>query len=264
MQTASLYFRQTIFPLRPEIKLPPLGCAHIDTLVISAYNVFMARRYLVFTNNEIYHVFNKSIARQPIFDRVRTNSRALDVLSYYRFHKPRLRFSHLPRLRVEEKQIYFNSLDNKNKRQVDVLAFCLMPNHYHLLLKQVQDDGISNYIATFQNSFAKYYNIISKRTGSLFQHMFKAVRIETDEQFIHVARYIHLNPYSSYILKEIGEIESYRWSSFRNYVNTDDSFINKEPLLKLFSSKKNFMKFTIDNADYQRKLELIRHLTLED
>jgi len=224
----------------------------------------MTLRNIIFVNTEIYHVYNRSIAGQPIFKNDRTNTRAVEVFSYYRYNNPPLRFSHLPRLKPEEKSKYFKNLESKNGKQVEILAYSLMPNHYHLLLKQISDNGIPTFTGTFQNSYAKYFNKRSRRTGALFQNMFKAVRIETDEQFMHVARYIHLNPFSSCVVKSIEEAVNYNWSSFRDYLERNSKLINTNLLLGLFSSLDKFKSFHLDHADYQKTLEGIKHLDLDN
>lgn len=69
-----------------------------------------------------------------------------------------------------------------------------MPNHFHFLIEQTADKGIASHMQRFINSYAHYVNIKYKRVGPLFQGLFKGVLIESDEQFLHVSRYIHLNP----------------------------------------------------------------------
>lgn len=137
-----------------------------------------------------------------------------------------------------------------------------MPNHVHFLLKESSSNGISCFMRNFQNSYAKYFNTKTKRSGSLFQSMFKAVRIESDEQLLHVCRYIHLNPLTSYLIKEFDQLETYPWSSFRHYVNGDD-IIEKKMIMQSFKTIEDFKKFTANQIDYQRKLDSIKHLTLD-
>lgn len=114
----------------------------------------------------------------------------------------------------------------------------------------------------FQHSYSKYFNAKNERTGSLFQSMFKAVRIESDEQLIHVSRYIHLNPVSSFLIN-IESLTDYAWSSFKDYMNPSDSIIATKSILDYFKSKEEYKKFVFNQADYQRELEQIRHLALE-
>lgn len=140
-----------------------------------------------------------------------------------------------------------------------------MPNHFHFLLKQVAPDGLKTFISNVQNAYAKYYNISNERSGPLFQSVFKAVRIETDEQLLHVSRYIHLNPSTNYLV-EINNLASYPWSSFRCYLSKDSSiydFVNTKEILAYFKGKDKYNDFVFDQAAYQRELERVKHLILE-
>ena len=151
----------------------------------------MPYRKTILANNEVYHTLNRSIAQATIFNYSRDYHRALEVMDYYRFSKPPLSFSHYKRLSKEDKESYLKNL-KKRKIIVDIIAFCLMPNHCHFLLKQIEKNGISTFMSNYQNSYARYFNTKYKRDGGLFQSMFRAIRIETDEQLLHVSRYIHL------------------------------------------------------------------------
>ena len=222
----------------------------------------MPYRNIPFVTNQVYHVFNRSIASQSIFIDRRDYERILDLVNYYRFKKPPLRFSHYNRLPKEQKADYEKSFMINQNPMLDILAYCIMPNHVHFLLRPKIDNSISDFMRNLQNCYSKYFNTKRERTGSLFQFMFKAVRIETDEQLVHVSRYIHLNPVTSYILK-VENLEQYKWSSFKDYVLDIDSFVNKEMILGRFKSPQKYKKFVFDQAEYQQQLNKIKHLSLE-
>lgn len=224
----------------------------------------MPYRKIPLVNGETYHVFNRSIAKIPIFDIKRNCDRFLEVIEYYRHEKPPIRFSYFQRLSSTRKREYLNSLNLSNKIMVEILAFSIMPNHCHFLLRQIGNNGISKYLRLTQNSFAKYFNLITQRTGSVFQQSFKAVRIESESQFIHTARYIHLNPFTSFIIKTPKELDAYQLTSFPDYISAyARPFINTHPLFSLFKSKEDLRQHTIDQVDFQRTLAQIKHLTLE-
>lgn len=224
----------------------------------------MPYRKTPIVKDEIYHVFNRSIARQPIFLTNSAYQRMLDVVSFYQYQKPILRYSHYNRLPQSQKNDFLDNLKQNGRKQIEILAFCLMPNHVHFLIKEVIEQGISNFMRNSQNSYAKYLNTKTKRSGALFESMFKAVRIETDEQLIHVARYIHLNPITAFILKNIAELMNYPWCSFSIYLGKDNlELVNKKVILGYFSTVKDLISFTKDQIDYQRQLDKIKHLLLE-
>ena len=215
-------------------------------------------------NGEIYHAFNRSIAQVPIFNNKRNCDRFLETVDYYRFERTPFRFSYFQRLSQSRKQELIQALSIANKQKVEILAFGVMPNHYHFLLKQTANDGISEYLRLIQDSYAKYYNLISQRTGSVFQQSFKATRIETEGQFIHTARYIHLNPLTSFIIKTPKELALYPLPSFPAFISASPrQFINPQPLSSLFSSTEKLNQFTADQVDHQRSLAQIKHITFD-
>lgn len=223
----------------------------------------MPYRITPLAQGEFYHVFNRSIARQPIFTSRDEYQRGLEVLNYYNYQKPPLRFSHYKRLTFKQKADFLVGLEG-SKKIVQLLAFCLMPNHVHFLIKEVEDGGISRYMSNFQNSYAKYFNLKNDRTGSLFQTRFKAVRIETDEQLLHVTRYIHLNPLTSFIIRDISQLENYLWTSFSIYLGKQHlNCVETSFILNYFRSLEEFITFTYDQVSYQRELDKIKHLLLE-
>lgn len=213
---------------------------------------------------QIYHVFNRSVAQVPIFTSERDFKRFAEIVDYYRFTSLPFRFSHYNRLEKGARKSLLKELYQKEKILIEIYSFCFMPNHFHFLIKELEENGTRKFISNIQNSYAKYFNTKNERSGSLFQEMFKAVRIESDEQFVHVARYIHLNPYSAFILDNINSIKVFPWSSFGDYLGTNShSFVNCSFLSSFFKASVNLEKFTLDQAEYQRNLEKIKHLILE-
>ncbi|MBI2420513.1 MAG: transposase [Candidatus Levybacteria bacterium] len=134
-----------------------------------------------------------------------------------------------------------------------------MPNHFHFLVKQLKDDGITSYMRQFMNSFVHYINVKNKRVGPLFQGRFKNVLIDSDDQLLHVSRYIHLNPLVSGL---VSDPNKYLWSSYHSYIgNREDGLSNPELILKNFKTKKDYERFLLDQADYARSLEQLKHIS---
>lgn len=223
----------------------------------------MPARFVPLVNDHFYHIFNRGVNKQPIFQGVRDYKRAMGILEFYSFN-PKLRFSKFLLLSQEERNNFMDSLHKINDKLVDIICFCLMPNHFHLLLNQLKDNGISKFMANLQNSFTRYFNTKHERIGPLLQGQFKAVLIEDDNQLLHVSRYIHLNPYSSFIVKDLASLEKYPWSSLSEYLGIASTQIcEKLVILSHFKNAEDYKKFVFDQADYQRKLEKIKHLILE-
>lgn len=215
-------------------------------------------------NDEIYHVFNRSVAQQPIFISKYDYKRAIDLIDFYRFEDTNIRFSFYNRMKYQQKGDFMYSLYSTSKL-VEIYSFCLMPDHFHFLLKQLTEGGIAKFLRIFQNSYAKYLNTKTERHGAAFQAMFKAVRIESNNQLLHVFRYINLNPVTSYLLKNIEELKQYPWSSFCDYFtkNPPHQFVETGLINEQFLNKNKLEEFVKDQVNYQRTLNQIKHLTFE-
>ncbi len=220
-------------------------------------------RKVVFANDEIYHIFNRGVEKRPTFTDKRELDRGTQTLDFYRFANLPLKLSKFLTLPKEEKDKFIQNIKKDYEKLVEIICFCFMPNHFHFLLRQKLENGISTFTANFTNSYTKYFNTRHERIGPLFEGVFKAVYIESDEQLIHVSRYIHLNPVSSFLI-ESEQLESYVWSSYLEYLGlSNQNITSKEIILDLFSSKEKYKHFVLDQVDYARKLGQIKHVTLE-
>jgi putative transposase len=213
---------------------------------------------------QVYHVFNKGIANIPTFINKREYQRAISAINYYRFLSPPIKLSRYLTLSKSDQMETAKKLQNCLKL-VDIYAYCLMPNHFHFLLRQCCDKGISIFISNFINSYTKYFNTRHERMGPLFLGQFKAILVANDSQFLHLSRYVHLNPYTSYLVDNDDKLINYEWSLLKNYLNPkDNSFCSKELLSGFYKHNKNkYEEFVLNHKDYQRKLGEIKHLLLE-
>jgi putative transposase len=146
----------------------------------------------------------------------------------------------------------------QGEKLVDILCYAIMPDHYHLLLKERKEHGITNFIHKCNISIAKYINIKESRSGPLFEGLFKAKHISTNEYLLHLSLYIHLNPLDFLFGKEWREHEiknwnlvknklfNYPWSSLKAFIdeNHEDKIISgTEVLLDQFKNKKEYELF---------------------
>lgn len=223
----------------------------------------MPYRTTPLASDQYYHVYNRGVARIPIFTNKREYDRFLQTLFYYRFTKPPIRLSLFLILESKKKEQLLNNLERASDRRVEIVSFVLMPNHFHLLVQQKTDQGISGFIGNACNSYTKYINTKHRRVGTLFQGPFKAVRVESDEQLLHLSRYIHLNPLVSFVVKKEQELLTYPWSSLGYYIQDNSMQLNTKPVLNHFKTPAKYIKFVLDQADYGKKLEKIKHLALE-
>lgn len=223
----------------------------------------MPGRLTPLVNEQIYHVFNRGINHQPTFLNKYDYKRATLTTNYYRFSNLPTKLSRLLTLSNEDRTKIMDNLNKENDKLVEILAFCLMPNHFHFLLRQTKDKGISKFLGNLQNSYTRYFNTKNERDGSLFLDQFKAVLIRTDEQLIHVSRYIHLNPYTSYVVKDLNNLFKYPWSSLPEYIEKKPGICELDTIMSTFKTPNAYQDFIKDQADYQRQLHKIQHLALE-
>jgi len=219
-------------------------------------------RSIVLANQQIYHVFNRGIERRPVFTSKREYERMLTTLWFYRYAKPGATLSHYLNLPMPGKRIFEEALITK-PMGVSLLAYCLMPNHFHYIVRQEQEGGIRHFLANVTNSHTKYFNLRRHRVGPLFQGTFKAVRVETDEQFLHLTRYVHLNPVKSFLIR-LNELEAYPWSSYKEYLSPVGDGLCRMTVIRSLMSLKGYQTFVNDKADYAQNLESIKHLTVDE
>lgn len=225
---------------------------------------------------QIYHVLSRGVDQRKIFmddqDRFRFihdlfefNDEAPANTSSYHFYKKK-QSGDVLRRQIERKP---------RKFLVEILAFCLMPNHYHLLLIPKTEGGISLFAKKLNGGYAKYFNEKHERTGALFERKLKSVLVEKQAHFIHLPYYIHLNPLDLVtpewrerkllnFKKAIEFLDSYRWSSHLDYSGEDNfpSVTQREFLLETFGGEKGYRKL-IGNWLRDLKIEKIRDLILE-
>ncbi len=120
-----------------------------------------------------------------------------------------------------------------------------MPTHIHLILKQIENDGISNFMKKILDSYTRYFNLKTKRKGPLWQSRFKNVMIESDEQMLHLTRYLHLNPTSDGLVKIP---EEWKYSSYMEYIGISEAKICNANILKNFTPEE-YRKFVEERID---------------
>ena len=206
------------------------------TVIISAMN---NRDYKKFLPGNIFHIYNRGNNKEEIF---------FDDQDYRAFlfrlglclgfteeelNQEKLIAMPYSRIRITE----------TSKVNFKLIAFCLMPNHFHFLVEQTGDTSISHLMSRLCTSYSKYINKKYKRVGHVFQDKFKAVLIENNPQLMWTSAYIHMNPVKDKIVKHPAE---YLWSSYNDYAS-DRNFpiVNKELLLETFGDTKNFIKQTL-------------------
>lgn len=225
----------------------------------------------IFVNDNFYHIYNRGVEKRQIF---------MDKSDYFRFIHDLYEFNdknmvlNVLRRINEGNPISFIKVVKPREMLVEILCYCLMPNHYHLFLRQRLDGGISKFLQKLGIGYTNYFNLKYERNGVLFQGKFKAVPVETDVQFTHISRYIHLNPIeiveSNWKEEGIKDwrkvekfLESYRWSSYLDYIGKKNfpSLIKRDFLFNYFDNEKEYQKFVKEWA--LKDTETIKDLAME-
>lgn len=204
-----------------------------------------------FENEYIYHIYNRGVEKRDIFLSEKDYLRFIVNLYEFNDTAPALNFGYQlnrdpieVRLQYERKQMF-----------VEILAFCLMPNHYHLMVRQKIDNGITMFMRKLGTGYTNYFNLKYNRVGALFQGKFKAVLLEREGHFAHLPHYIHLNPLDLKIpewrerkVKKVKEaikfVEKYQWSSLRDYLGMKNfpTVTEREFLIECIGNSKRFLE----------------------
>ena len=196
--------------------------------------------------NEYYHILNRGVAKRKIFLDKRDRVRFLFLILH--FQSP-VTFKNIGR---HTKNFVKHSVFNIDKEQkeeiienrfVELTTFCLMPNHFHLIVKENGDSGIACYMQRVLNSYTKYFNTKYKKSGHLFQGPYKAVHVVKNFQLLHLSAYIHKNPQEMPGWE--GKAEKYPWSSCQDFgiKNRWDRLIVPEIIMEQFDAKNSYQNF---------------------
>lgn len=207
-----------------------------------------------FACGQFYHIYNRGVAKQPIFNDSNDYFRLLSTFSFYLEKDIKIKYS---LLRKEE----LNKILAKIPTQplIRIYAYCLMPNHFHLIIQQLIENGTSEFMRKTLDSYTRYFNTRNDRVGPIFQGKFKAVLVESDEQLLHLTRYLHLNAYVAELVKSAFE---YPWSSCKQYLNNESNRLCT-PIDFLVMGAGDYRGFVEDYASYAVDLARYKKLLLD-
>ncbi len=210
----------------------------------------------VMLNNEIYHIYNRGVDKRTIYTKDDDYSYFVHLL----FILNDIKKANNTNRNLKRKIITIDTTTNINMGRgstsnhierdclVDILAFVLMPNHFHLLLKQKKEGGVSKFMQKLGTGYTMFFNKKYERSGSLFQGRYKSVNVSSNRQLLYIPHYIHLNPLP--ILKNNSQkntlqlLKEYKWSSFPDYcdVRNFPSVTDRNLVLSMFGNSKKYMK----------------------
>ncbi len=220
-------------------------------------------KYKTYTTNTYYHLFNRGVNKQKIFRDEKDYIAFTSCLKLY-LSPPKNKSSkskkHFRGTSPKIKTKYFPSQNIKNYyKRVTLLAYVLMPNHFHLMVYQANKDDINFFMRSLLTKYSMYFNKKYNRVGPLFQGRYKAVPIKSEQQFLYLSKYIHRNP-----IPILGErpLKSYEYSSYQNYIGIkQQKWVKPKNILSYFSKirpNNSYQQFVEESA-----IELDKTLTLE-
>jgi len=225
-----------------------------------------------------YHIYNRGVEKRSIFNEERDRWRFLQALALFNNRESYERT--LWNLQNREEGANMKSLKeflSKQERDplVKIIADCLMDNHYHLLVKEVAEDGMAKFMQKLGTGYTMYFNKKYDREGALFQGNYKSVRVDNDKYLHYLLVYINLlNPAEiiepnlrktgpKNLNKIINFAANYRWSTHKEYLGTRDSFIiDKEILGEFFNTPEKYESFCRQVLEAE-KYKQVKHLTFE-
>ncbi|MBI2588985.1 transposase [Candidatus Saccharibacteria bacterium] len=194
-------------------------------------------RIKIYVPEAFYHVYNRGLDKQLIF---------IDNTDYSVFLSLFKRYLANETVKDPSRRTY-----EKLANEVELLAYCLIPNHFHLLIYQIDSMGMPKLVQRVLTSYSMYFNKKYKRTGPLFQDTYRASQISSDEYLQHVSRYIHLNPKNW---------RHWDFSSLRYYQGSQKAdWINVSRVLRIFRNNKEYLEFVADYEDYKRSIDEIKY-----
>lgn len=200
-----------------------------------------------FVNHEYYHIFNRGVDKRDVFLCEADYPRFLRSLKEFNQKDPV--FS-IYRLDQERRKLIAGIGSLRKDKLVDIIAYCLNPNHFHLILRQLIEGGISEFLKRLGTGYTGYFNHRYKRSGVLFQGKFKSVRIRTGAHLLYLSAYVNRN----YFIHGYGNDSGWMYSSFLDYTGKRSNGIcNTSVILDQFKNKNEYREFIRENALHMKK-----------
>jgi len=217
-----------------------------------------------FVENSYYHIYNRGVEKRNIFMEDMDYAVFLSYLKTYLLPKDE---QTLQKALADENGNYAQKAEaikllrmNNFSDNVELLAYCLMTNHFHFLVKQTESTSIDSFMNSLSTRYSMYFNRKYKRVGHLFQGTYKAVLVESKEQLLHLTRYIHSNPGSKGV-----PFQTYDYSSYRDYLNPERSeWVKPKNVLTYFATKgvNSYQEFMGDHNIYD-SVVIIKDLIID-
>jgi REP element-mobilizing transposase RayT len=182
-----------------------------------------------------HHVFNRGVEKRVVFPTSADFERFIQCMEIFNTKDP---VGSLLESRFQKENIR-----KKKERLVDIVCFCLNPNHFHMLLRQNADTGIAEFMRRLMGGYTRYFNIKNKRSGVLFQGKYKSIPILTNEYLLHLSAYINLNNRAHRLGSPTTK------SSWEEYIKGGRGICKKDIVLSQFASRKEYQVFALETLE---------------
>lgn len=206
-------------------------------------------RKINFANGEFYHIYNRGTDKRNIFSSESDFQRFLQSMDEFNSVEP-IGSIYENSFRKDRKEHSLGNPVSKSKKLVNFVCYCLNSNHYHFILEQLLDSGISKFMKSLGGGYTKYFNEKEKRSGALFQGTFKAVHVDSNEYLLHLSAYVNLNdmvhkktPLGNRVSK-MGDKSS--WGEYLG--ENENNFCRKDIILEQFRNIKEYKEFVEDSV----------------
>lgn len=192
-------------------------------------------RKIKFETEKYYHIYNRGTDKRVIFLDQKDLQRFFQSMTVFNIVEP---IGGIDRSQLKKNQP--GKLKLSNYKLVSFICYCLNPNHYHFMIKQLVDKGIERFMHRLGVGYSKYFNQKHKRDGGLFQGTYKAILIDSDDYLLHLSAYINLN-HKVHQYPQLRNLVSQ--SSWSEYLNRSDSYCDKDIVLNQFSTASEYREF---------------------
>ena len=218
-----------------------------------------------FACEEYYHIYNRGVDKREVFLDEKDYTRFLLCMDLLNDEKggqmEKLRNEKNPKVRPSEFRRSNLGIPEARQKLVDIICYCLNPNHYHFILKQLRDGGIVKFMQKLGTSYVMYFNKKYERNGVLFQGKYKSIHIDSNEYLLYLSAYVNANNFIHKYSKNF----SWPYASLPDYLGKrKGNLCQKEIILSQFDNDfSQYQKYLHDNARYLKEKKEMEKYILE-
>ncbi|MFZ2975933.1 MAG: transposase [Candidatus Moraniibacteriota bacterium] len=221
-------------------------------------------RKIEFANEEYYHIFNRGVDKREIFLSAQEYERFILAMQLLNDKEDGLMIKWRDYKKANSGanlEAFLKRSFRKRESLVEIIAYCLNPNHYHFILKQTEDNGIERFMHKIGTSYTKYFNKKNKRSGVLFQGVFKSVHIDSNEYLLYLSAYVNKNNF----IHGYNKNNNWQYSSLSDYLDKEKiGFVNRNAVLGQFKNIKEYKEYLKNNALHMKEKKEMEEYLIEE